>query len=71
MLMVATKFTREQRMDLRDERVRLQRKLYALLDIELWEPEKLTEQQKETIKVLQLKIAEIQEAEKELREYDV
>ena len=70
MLMVSTKFTKEQRMDLRDERVRLQRKLYALLDIELWEPENLTTEQKQQIKALQLKIAELKELEEELKNYD-
>lgn len=56
---------REHRMDLRDERIRLQRRLAALKDIEFWEPENLTRQQKHQIKVLAYKIAELHEAERE------
>ena len=55
---------RERRMDLRDERVRLQRRLAALKDIEFWEPESLTQQQKHQMKVLTYKIAELREVER-------
>lgn len=58
---------REHRMDLRDERIRLYRKLSVLKDIEFWEPENLTEDQKHQMKVLEYKIAELYEMERECR----
>lgn len=66
MLMVKN-YTREERMDIRDERVRLTRRLYALKDIEMWEPETLTEEQKQQMVVLQNKIAELRELEEEMK----
>lgn len=56
---------KEKRMDLRDERVRLQRELYALKDIE---PEVLTPEQKTKIQILKNKIAELRESEESLKE---
>ena len=69
MLMVQEKvnYSREQRMDIRDERVRLTRKLYALKEIAFWEPETLTEEQKQQIEVLQYKIAELRELEETMK----
>lgn len=72
MLMVKDKanYLRQQRMDLRDERIRLQRKLSALQDIEFWEPENFTDEQKQQIEVLQYKIAELRELEEEMNNND-
>ena len=58
---------KEQRMDIRDERVRLTRRLYALKEIAFWEPQSLTEEQKQQMVVLQNKIAELRELEEEMK----
>lgn len=68
MLMVKTNFAKEKRMDLRDIRIRLQRRLLPLKDIEIWEPENLTEEDKKQIRVLECKIATLYDLENMLKE---
>lgn len=58
---------RRMRMDIRDERVRLTRRLYALKEIAFWEPETLTEEQKQQMIALENKIAELRELEAEMQ----
>lgn len=58
---------RQMRMDIRDERVRLTRRLCTLKDIEFWEPETLTEEQKQQMIALENKIAELRELEEEMK----
>jgi SepF-like predicted cell division protein (DUF552 family) len=59
---------KEKRMDLRDERVRLQRRLCPLKDIEKWEPENLTKEDKKQIRILECKIVTLYDLENMLKE---
>ena len=54
-------------MDLRDERVRLQRKVVMLEDKELWEPRRFTEEDAYWLRYYRENIARIKATEDELR----
>jgi hypothetical protein len=58
---------KKKRMDLRDARIRLNRKLLPLKDIEMWEPENLTETDKQQIRVLECQIATLYDLENMLK----
>ena len=57
----------EEIMDLRDARVRLQRKVSMLEDKELWEPENFTEEDAYWLRYYRADIARIKATEEELR----
>jgi hypothetical protein len=58
---------KKKRMDLRDARIKLNRKLLSLKDIEMWEPENLTETDKQQIRVLECQIAALYDLENMLK----
>ena len=57
----------EEIMDLRDARVRLQRKVSMLEDKSLWEPDKFTEEDAYWLRYYRTDIARIKATEEELR----
>jgi hypothetical protein len=57
----------EEIMDLRDTRIRLQRKVAALEDKSLWEPDNFTEDDAYWLRYYRADIARIKASEEELR----
>lgn len=57
----------EEIMDLRDQRIRLQRKVSMLEDKSLWEPDKFSEEDAYWLRYYRADIARIKATEEELR----
>lgn len=55
--------------DLRDYRIRLQRRVAALEDKYFWEPEAFTADDAHLLSILRKEVAYIKSAEEELRDY--